>query len=89
MSLSTAFNDDVPARYDRDGYLIFKDVLDRQLIQEASDHVDWLLQKNPNLRGEQLHHNLMTHDPLRYFRSSPTDLTDPRWRYLVSRFTAA
>jgi len=50
-------------RFDREGYAIFRNVLDRDLIEEASNHIDWLLEKNPGLRPEQLHHNLMTDDP--------------------------
>jgi phytanoyl-CoA hydroxylase len=50
-------------QYDREGYAIFRDVLDADLIREASHHIDWLLEKNPGLRPEQLHHNLMQHDP--------------------------
>ncbi|MDX1932165.1 MAG: phytanoyl-CoA dioxygenase family protein [Capsulimonadales bacterium] len=55
--------DDVKAQYERDGYVLFPDVLDADLIREASDHVDWLLAKNPGLRPEQLHHHLITRDP--------------------------
>lgn len=47
----------------KEGYAIFRNVLDPCLIAEASSHVDWLLEKNPGLRPEQLHHNLMTDDP--------------------------
>jgi phytanoyl-CoA hydroxylase len=50
-------------QFARDGYMIFRGVLDRELIQEASDHVAWLLKRNPGLRPEQLHNNLMTDDP--------------------------
>ncbi|MBT3343222.1 MAG: phytanoyl-CoA dioxygenase family protein [Gemmatimonadetes bacterium] len=50
-------------QYDRDGYAICRHVLDADLVAEASAHVDWLLEKNPGLRPEQLHNNLMTHDP--------------------------
>jgi len=81
MSHIAALNDDIPARYDQDGFLIFKDVLDHNLIQEASDHVDWLLEKNPNLRGEQLHHNLMTHDPF-WVRL----ISDPRLLDIAEQF---
>src|ERR1051325_4042859 len=42
---------------------MFRGVMDAELIQEASDHVAWLLEKNPGLRPEQLHNNLMTDDP--------------------------
>ena len=50
-------------QYAEDGYAIYRDVIDAELVHEASAHVDWLLQQNPGLRPEQLHNNLMTHDP--------------------------
>ncbi|NQZ68657.1 MAG: phytanoyl-CoA dioxygenase family protein, partial [Lentisphaeria bacterium] len=49
--------------FDQEGFLIFDDVLDADLIAEASDHVTWLAKKNPDKRPEQLGHTLMTHDP--------------------------
>ncbi|MBT4097034.1 MAG: phytanoyl-CoA dioxygenase family protein [Gemmatimonadetes bacterium] len=51
------------AHYERDGYAIYRGVIDAGLVAEASDHVDWLLANNPGLRPEQLHNNLMTNDP--------------------------
>jgi flavin-dependent dehydrogenase len=33
------------AQYDREGYTIYRNVLDADLVAEASDHVVWLLQK--------------------------------------------
>ena len=50
-------------QYDREGYAIFSQVLDGDLISEASEHIDWLLQRNPGVRPEQLHHTLMSGDP--------------------------
>ncbi|NOU88744.1 phytanoyl-CoA dioxygenase family protein [Paenibacillus sp. LMG 31460] len=50
-------------KYERDGYLIFPDVLDADLMKEAQEHVQWLINKNPNLRPEQLHTNLINNDP--------------------------
>jgi ectoine hydroxylase-related dioxygenase (phytanoyl-CoA dioxygenase family) len=50
-------------QYDRDGYAIFRQVLDAELVQEASNHIDWLLARNPGLRPEQLHHWLVKDDP--------------------------
>lgn len=50
-------------QYERDGYVVFPNVLDADLIQEASDHVAWLQQKHPELRPEHLGHVLMTDDP--------------------------
>ena len=50
-------------QYARDGYVLFPDVLDADLVREASDHVAWLQARHPDLRPEQLGHTLMTHDP--------------------------
>lgn len=50
------------AQFENLGYAIFRNAIDKDLVQEASDHVDWLLHKHPELRGEQLHHTLMEHD---------------------------
>jgi ectoine hydroxylase-related dioxygenase (phytanoyl-CoA dioxygenase family) len=50
-------------RFDEDGFLVFRNVLDKELMREASDHVDWLLAKHPELRPEQLHHHLAVDDP--------------------------
>jgi len=49
--------------YEREGYVHFPEAVDHDLIGEASNHVDWLLKKNPGLRPEQLGHTLMTDDP--------------------------
>jgi ectoine hydroxylase-related dioxygenase (phytanoyl-CoA dioxygenase family) len=50
-------------QFKEDGYTIFRDVLDEQLIQEAKGHVEWLQQKYSHLRGEQLGHTLVKDDP--------------------------
>ena len=81
MTNSAAINDETRALFDRDGYVMFRNVLDSDLIKEASDHVDWLLQKHPELRGEQLHHNLMTHDPF-WVRL----ISDPRLLDIAQQF---
>ncbi len=47
------------ADYARNGYLIFRSVLDPEAICRVSDHVQWLQKRNPHLRPEQLHHWLM------------------------------
>ncbi|MEU4223625.1 phytanoyl-CoA dioxygenase family protein [Nonomuraea sp. NPDC026600] len=49
--------------YDRDGYTIFRNVLDPGLIAEASDHVAWLQAKHPDLHGEDLGTELVAGDP--------------------------
>ena len=48
---------------ERDGYVVFRDVLDADLMAEASDHVDWLAARHPDLRPENYHHVLMRTDP--------------------------
>ena len=50
-------------RYDEDGYLVFPNVLDPDLVRTAGEHVEWLQRKHPELRPEQLHHWLMWDDP--------------------------
>lgn len=49
-------------QYEREGYAIFQNVLDPGLIQEASNHINWLLEKHPDVRPEQLHHHLVADD---------------------------
>jgi ectoine hydroxylase-related dioxygenase (phytanoyl-CoA dioxygenase family) len=49
--------------YDTEGYVAFQNVLDEGLIQEARNHIEWLQQKHPNLRPEQLGHWLVAEDP--------------------------
>lgn len=49
--------------FDRDGYVIVKNVIDPDLIAEVHRHIDWLLEHHPGTRPEQLHHTLMVDDP--------------------------
>jgi hypothetical protein len=51
------------ANFSRDGYAIFRGVLDPALLREASDHVEWLQAHNPGLRPEKLDHQLLGKDP--------------------------
>jgi ectoine hydroxylase-related dioxygenase (phytanoyl-CoA dioxygenase family) len=50
-------------QYRRDGYVIFRDVIDADLIAEASDHVGWLQRQHPDIRPEQLGHTFLRDDP--------------------------
>jgi ectoine hydroxylase-related dioxygenase (phytanoyl-CoA dioxygenase family) len=50
-------------QFDREGYAVYGQVLDAELVQEAGQHVDWLVQKHPELRPEHLHHWLIAEDP--------------------------
>ena len=63
MNLQPAGPNPIKDQYDRDGYAIFKDVVDANLVHEASDHIDWLLARHPELRPEQLWHTLVPGDP--------------------------
>ena len=51
------------ARYDQEGYAVFNEILDSELIQECRDHVDWLVRKHPDTRPEALHTTLVREDP--------------------------
>jgi ectoine hydroxylase-related dioxygenase (phytanoyl-CoA dioxygenase family) len=55
-------DDNLRQHYDTEGYCIARDVLDAGLVQEASDHIAWLMSKNPELRPEDLHSELMSDD---------------------------
>lgn len=55
--------DDLLERYDRDGWVVCKGVLDADLVARAGAHVDWLLARHPDLRGEDLGNELMADDP--------------------------
>ena len=50
-------------KFERDGYVVFPQVLDPELIADASAHVDWLLKKDPDRRGEDLGYTLIANDP--------------------------
>jgi phytanoyl-CoA hydroxylase len=49
-------------RFERDGYAIFENVLDPQLVEEGRRHVGWLQQRHPDLRPEQLGNRLVADD---------------------------
>jgi ectoine hydroxylase-related dioxygenase (phytanoyl-CoA dioxygenase family) len=49
--------------YERDGFTIYRGVIDAELVAKASAHVDWLQEKHPDLRGEQLSTALVADDP--------------------------
>ena len=63
MSLQATDETKILEQYDQDGYLIFRDVVDQDLIKELQAHVEWLQARNPELRPEQLGHVLMRDDP--------------------------
>ncbi len=50
-------------QFDRDGYTIYHNVLDKDLVGEASAHVEWLVGRHPDLRPENLDTHLVGDDP--------------------------
>lgn len=52
----------IRAQYNRDGYVIVRNVIDADLVEEARRHIEWLMARHPGVRPEQLHHYMMTHD---------------------------
>lgn len=67
--------------YERDGFTIFRDVIDPELVSRASSHVEWLLASNPGLRGEGLEMQALPEDP--FWLSL---VSDPRLLDLAERF---
>jgi phytanoyl-CoA hydroxylase len=49
--------------FEQDGYTVFRNVIDRDLLDRMSAHVDWLLAQHPDRRGEELTHDLVARDP--------------------------
>lgn len=62
MSSPTLDRDSALSTFDKDGFVIFRNVIDADLIAEASDHVAWLGERHPELRGEALGHQLFAGD---------------------------
>lgn len=63
MTNKTQDHNEVLDQYDRFGYLVLRNVIDSDLIKEVNDHVSWLERRNPDLRLEQLGHELVRDDP--------------------------
>jgi len=49
--------------FEQDGYTVFRDVIDHDLLDRMGAHVDWLLKQHPDRRGEELTHDLVARDP--------------------------
>ena len=50
-------------KYEHDGYVIARNVIEPELVEEGRRHIEWLLDQSPGTRPEQLHNWLMTDDP--------------------------
>ena len=77
----TVTTQDPVRQYKRDGYALFSDVIDPALVEEARAHIDWLLEKHPELRPEQLDSSLIGMDPF-WLRL----VSDPRLLDIAERF---
>jgi phytanoyl-CoA hydroxylase len=55
--------ENIRRQFDEEGYVVVRNVIDLGLVEEVRRHIDWLREKNPGLRPEQLGHLLMQHDP--------------------------
>jgi ectoine hydroxylase-related dioxygenase (phytanoyl-CoA dioxygenase family) len=62
--------------YARTGFVVFRNVLDPGLIADTSRHVDWLLDRHPDLRADELGHELARDDPFWYRLVSDPRLVD-------------
>lgn len=49
--------------YEHDGFVVFPGVIDSGLVGQMSEHVNWLLERHPERRGEDLSHELVARDP--------------------------
>lgn len=63
MTTATKRRDDAVEQFERDGYVIIRDVLDADLMAEASDHVAWLHAQHPGRPQENLSKDLVPDDP--------------------------
>lgn len=48
--------------YRTNGYAIIRDVVSKELLGEIGRHVEWLIERYPELRPEHLHHPLIRND---------------------------
>lgn len=50
-------------QYEKDGYVILKNVIDADLVGEMSDHVEFIAKRFPDIPPEHYHHLIMRNDP--------------------------
>ena len=54
---------EIRTRYEEDGFLVIPEVIDQDLLREVQGHVEWKLEKHPELSPERILHNLIVDDP--------------------------
>lgn len=52
----------IKEQYERDGFYIFRNVIDADLLAELNAHAEWLIQRYPDVRPEKLVNSLMLED---------------------------
>jgi hypothetical protein len=53
----------IAEEYERDGFVIVRKLLDADLLRELNQHVDWLIERHPELQPEGLGCHLIVDDP--------------------------
>jgi len=69
-------------QYERDGYVIFRGVLDADLIAEVDAHIDWLIKRYPDKRPEALDTWAVKDDPFWVRLVSDQRLLDVAERFI-------
>ena len=54
---------EIAEQYERDGFLVFPQVIDADLLREMQGHVEWKLEKHPDVSPERIFHQLIVDDP--------------------------
>ena len=49
--------------YEKVGYSIVRNVIDKSLVSEIKAHIEWLSKRHPNVHPEAFHHELLVNDP--------------------------
>lgn len=78
-------------QFDRDGFAVFRKVIDPALVAEADQHVKWLVHRYADLRPEHFHHPLIRNDAFWVRLVSDSRLLDIAERFLgpdIACFTA-
>ena len=67
--------------FEREGYTIYRNVLDAELVAAAGRHVEWLEARHPDTRPENLQQDLVEDDPF-WLRL----VSDPRLLDIAAQF---
>jgi phytanoyl-CoA hydroxylase len=63
MTASPALSSNLQQQFDEEGYVLARQVIDQELVEEGRSHVSWLMKRHPDLRPENLGHTLLATDP--------------------------